>query len=54
MAGLEVYKTGGPANDKDFEILGWSGGGILGGQSRVNKRRSVSKTFEGCGVKGPK
>jgi len=31
MAGFEVYKAGGPANNKIFEIQERKGGGVLGG-----------------------
>jgi len=53
MAGIEVYKAGRPANNESFEVQEWGSGGILGGESRINKRRSVSETFEGCEKKGP-
>jgi len=52
LAGVEIYETRWTTNDKSFEIQEWGGGGVLGGKSRVNKRRSVSKTFEGCGERG--
>jgi len=36
MAGVEIYETGGPANDESIEFLELSGWGILGRQSVIN------------------
>ena len=54
LAGPEVYETGRPTNNEGFEIQEWTGGRNLGRKSRVDKRRSVSETFKGCGEKGPR
>jgi len=53
LAGVEIHETRRTTNDKGFEIQDWGSGGVLGGKSGINKRRSISETFEGCGEKGP-
>jgi len=54
LAGVEIYETRWPTNNKSFEIQEWGSGGVLGRKCEVIKRRSVSETFEGCGEKGPR
>jgi len=52
LAGVEIYETRRTPNKTGFEIRKWGGGAVLGGKSRINKRRSIPETFEGCGEKG--
>jgi len=54
LAGIKVYEARRTTNNKDFEIQDRRGGGVLGREGGVDKRRSVSETFEGCGEKGPR
>ena len=54
LAGVEIYKTRYTTNDKVFEIQDSGGGRVLGGKGGVDKTRSISETFEGCGEKVPR
>ena len=54
LAGVEIHETRQTTTYKGFEILDWRSGGILGGNGGVDKKRSVSETFEGCGENGPR
>jgi len=46
MAGSEVYKTGGSADDESFEIQGWSGASA----KCILVAGSLQECLRGCGV----